>query len=267
MLGLKLPMQYEILEISPGKRLVLSGLSEHHTQMDQFFFMADRHDPSFCCVRYMTDVRLREWKVYLQPVAKRFMSKVPDEAMANLQKTLNVAGSPVYSSEFEEVYRQEQRSSSKASSKASSRSGSKANSRSGTTSDRPSSNGTSRSGLSSGWLKNMFTGRSMDGDDGSSASSSGRIATALPVVLDPMGYYKVLGLTPAIELDEEEIKSAYRRLAMQYHPDRHIASNAAARAAAEQRFAALLKAYDTLKDPEQRALYNAGHLVEASLNL
>jgi hypothetical protein len=39
--------------------------------MDQFFFMADRHDPSFCCVRYMTDVRLREWKVYLQPVAKR----------------------------------------------------------------------------------------------------------------------------------------------------------------------------------------------------
>jgi hypothetical protein len=40
-------------------------------QMDQFFFMPDRHDPGFCCVRYMTDVRLREWKVYLQPVAKR----------------------------------------------------------------------------------------------------------------------------------------------------------------------------------------------------
>jgi Fe-S protein assembly co-chaperone HscB len=70
-----------------------------------------------------------------------------------------------------------------------------------------------------------------------------------------------------VQLDEEEIKAAYRRLAMQYHPDRHISSDAAARAAAEQRFAALLKAYDTLKDPEQRALYNAGHLVEASLNL
>lgn len=212
-------------QIQLCKRLLACGclLPTHHccvcvvcvAQMDQFFFMADRHDPSFCCVRYMTDVRLREWKVYLQPVAKReclltcvllkrtagvsvreqrawcrldpsvwqqtgtltpcdtqrgglspclvlmsmaagFMSKVPDEAMANLQKTLNVAGSPVYSSEFEEVYRQEQRSAS--SSKASSRSGSKANSRGGTTSDRPSSNGTSRSGLSSGWLKNMFTG-------------------------------------------------------------------------------------------------------------
>jgi hypothetical protein len=265
MLGLKVSMQYEVLEMDPGKRLVLSGLSEHHTQMDQFFFMADRHDPSFCAVRYMTDVRLREWKVYLQPVAKRFMSKVPDEAMANLARTLNVAGSPVYSSEFEEVYRQEQRSAS--SSKASSRSSSTPNSRSGTSSNRPSSNGASKSGLSSGWLKNMFTGRSTDSDYGSSASSSGRIATAMPVVLDPMGYYEVLGLTPAIELDEEEIKSAYRRLAMQYHPDRHISKDAASRAAAEKQFAQLLKAYDTLKDPEQRALYNAGHLVEASLNL
>lgn len=69
------------------------------------------------------------------------------------------------------------------------------------------------------------------------------------------------------QVDEEDIKSAYRRLAMQYHPDRHISKDAASRAAAEKQFAALLKAYDTLKDPEQRALYNAGHLVEASLNL
>jgi hypothetical protein len=87
------------------------------------------------------------------------MSKVPDEAMANLARTLNVAGSPVYSSEFEEVYRQEQRSAS--SSKAGSSASSKASSRSGTTSNRGSSNGSSKSGLSSGWLKNMFTGECM----------------------------------------------------------------------------------------------------------
>jgi len=42
-----------------------------YMQMDQFFFMTDRHDPGFCCVRYITDVRLREWKVYLQPLAAR----------------------------------------------------------------------------------------------------------------------------------------------------------------------------------------------------
>jgi molecular chaperone DnaJ len=85
--------------------------------------------------------------------------------------------------------------------------------------------------------------------------------------MDPMGYYEVLGLTPAIEIDEDEIKTAYRRLAMQYHPDRHISKDAPSRAAAAKQFEQLLKAYDTLKDPEQRALYNSGHLIEASLNL
>lgn len=39
--------------------------------MDQFFFMPDRHDASFCAVRYITDVRLREWRAYLQPLAAR----------------------------------------------------------------------------------------------------------------------------------------------------------------------------------------------------
>jgi hypothetical protein len=150
--------RYEVVEVEPGKRLVLSGLSEHHTQvcctatyeqaifkhcisktpavdaqstadrdpqhgrpvpvqlsqlplthvclrwhrcrspwlythrthlfvclvgdiclpccaiclqMDQFFFMADRHDPNFCCVRYITTVQLREWRAYLQPLATR----------------------------------------------------------------------------------------------------------------------------------------------------------------------------------------------------
>lgn len=48
----------------------------------------------------------------------------------------------------------------------------------------------------------------MDGDDGSSTSSSGRLATALPVVLDPMGYYEVLGLTPAIEVSTPRAAAA-----------------------------------------------------------
>lgn len=74
-------------------------------------------------------------------------------------------------------------------------------------------------------------------------------------------------LPVVLQVEEEEIKSAYRRLAMQYHPDRHLTKDAATRAAAEQQFAQLLKAYDTLKDPEQRALYNAGHLVEATLSM
>lgn len=42
---------------------------------------------------------------------------------------------------------------------------------------------------------------STDSDDGSyDVSSSGRIVTAMPVVLDPMGYYELLGLKPDIEV-------------------------------------------------------------------
>lgn len=42
-------------------------------------------------------------------------------------------------------------------------------------------------------------------DESSSASSSGRIATAVAVVMDPMGYYEVLGLTPAIEVSSSTL--------------------------------------------------------------
>jgi curved DNA-binding protein CbpA len=70
-----------------------------------------------------------------------------------------------------------------------------------------------------------------------------------------------------LQLDDDEIKAAYRKLAMQLHPDRQMGKDERSRAEAAQRFAQLLKAYDTLKDPEQRRLYDAGQLVEASLSL
>lgn len=70
-----------------------------------------------------------------------------------------------------------------------------------------------------------------------------------------------------LQLDDDEIKAAYRKLAMQLHPDRQMGKDERSRAEAAKRFAQLLKAYDTLKDPEQRRLYDAGQLVEASLSL
>uniref|UniRef100_A0A383VCQ7 J domain-containing protein n=1 Tax=Tetradesmus obliquus TaxID=3088 RepID=A0A383VCQ7_TETOB len=261
MLGLKLPMTYEVVEVEPGKRLVLSGLSEHHTQMDQFFFMADRHDPNFCCVRYITTVQLREWRAYLQPLATRYMAKVPEETMSNLQKTLNCAHSPVFSPEFEQAYRAEMRSSASSSrsgtassSKASSRAGTSSSSRSGTTSSK------------GGWLRDMFSSAKRSTDTFSASSSAVSSSDEL-VVVDPMGYYSMLGLTPSSQLDDDEIKAAYRKLAMQLHPDRQMGKDERSRAEAAKRFAQLLKAYDTLKDPEQRRLYDAGQLVEASLSL
>jgi hypothetical protein len=73
--------------------------------------------------------------------------------------------------------------------------------------------------------------------------------------------------TLAKQVDEDALKASYRKLALQLHPDRHINADAASRAAAADAFARLLKAYDTLRDPETRALYSAGLLVEASLKL
>ncbi len=65
-------------------------------------------------------------------------------------------------------------------------------------------------------------------------------------------YYDVLGVPRGASADE--VKRAFRRLAMQYHPDRN------AEADAEQRFKEINEAYEVLSDPEKRAAYDRyGH--------
>jgi molecular chaperone DnaJ len=55
--------------------------------------------------------------------------------------------------------------------------------------------------------------------------------------------------------DDAALKSAYRRLAMKWHPDKNPGD-----ASAEQRFKAISEAYDCLKDPQKRAAYDRyGH--------
>lgn len=60
--------------------------------------------------------------------------------------------------------------------------------------------------------------------------------------------YNILGVSSAAS--SEEIKKAYRTLAMRYHPDRN------ADIAAVRRFNGVQKAYDVLADPVKRAEYN-----------
>ncbi len=61
-------------------------------------------------------------------------------------------------------------------------------------------------------------------------------------------YYDVLGVSRGASV--EEIKRAFRKLAMQYHPDRNKSPDA------EQRFKAVSEAYEVLSDPEKRAVYD-----------
>jgi len=66
-------------------------------------------------------------------------------------------------------------------------------------------------------------------------------------------YYEVLGIPRTAA--EEEIKKSYRRLAMQYHPDRNPGDKDA-----EERFTEAAEAYEVLHDPEKRSLYDRfGH--------
>jgi molecular chaperone DnaJ len=66
-------------------------------------------------------------------------------------------------------------------------------------------------------------------------------------------YYEILGVKR--EADDEEIKRAYRKLAMQYHPDRNVGDGDA-----EVKFKEAAEAYDVLRDPEKRARYDRyGH--------
>ena len=66
-------------------------------------------------------------------------------------------------------------------------------------------------------------------------------------------YYETLGV--ARGASPEDLKKAYRKLAMQHHPDRNPGDKKA-----EQRFKELNEAYDVLKDEQKRAAYDRfGH--------
>ena len=70
--------------------------------------------------------------------------------------------------------------------------------------------------------------------------------------------YGILGVQRTVS--DEEIKSAYRRMVKQWHPDVCKEPNA------QDMFIKIKEAYELLSDPNKRARYDAGLALEASLN-
>src|SRR5580698_7131559 len=62
-------------------------------------------------------------------------------------------------------------------------------------------------------------------------------------------YYQILGVSPNANINE--IKRAFRRLAIAYHPDRNHTKEA------ESFIKEIIEAYQILEDPVQRALYDS----------
>ncbi|XP_044132934.1 dnaJ homolog subfamily B member 1-like [Bufo gargarizans] len=61
-------------------------------------------------------------------------------------------------------------------------------------------------------------------------------------------YYKILGLSKGAS--EEDIKKAYRKQALKYHPDKNKDPGA------EERFKEIAEAYDVLSDPKKREIFD-----------
>lgn len=64
-------------------------------------------------------------------------------------------------------------------------------------------------------------------------------------------YYEILGI--GREATEKEIKTAYRKLAREWHPDLHSGKD---KEAAEEKFKQINEAYEVLSDPDKRAKYD-----------
>jgi len=78
------------------------------------------------------------------------------------------------------------------------------------------------------------------------------LVVLLSVVVADVDYYRILGLKRNAK--EKDIKKAYRKMALQWHPDKHTGEDE--KATAQKKFQEVAEAYEVLSDPEKKRIYD-----------
>jgi len=86
----------------------------------------------------------------------------------------------------------------------------------------------------------------------SNSSGGGRSTTSSAAAAANQEFYEILGLKKSDYPSEDDIKKAYRREALKWHPDK----NPDNKKQAEEKFSQIAEAYETLSDPDKKQLYD-----------
>jgi hypothetical protein len=247
--GFKVLTTYQVAQVKDKRLIVFSGKSKNHTVTDQLVFMPDPTDPDFTIVRYVTAMSAGDGlaAMALRPLVSGLVSKLPDEALSRLQKLLGSAATPLASIQLP-----------KADARARSSGGA-------SSSHRAAAAAADGANALGGLLGSFFSGFASGASrPQSAASAAASAAYDVAEMLDPQRFYRTLGLDPTQrdKLEVAEVRASFRKLAQTMHPDKSAGLGEKQRVRVEAEFRLVQQAYGVLKDPERKAAYDSGCLVE-----
>ncbi|GFR48308.1 hypothetical protein Agub_g10189 [Astrephomene gubernaculifera] len=224
--------QYEIVDLTPGRKVVYSAESPVHTAVHQLHFMEDPSDRNYTNIRYIKKLELKSFAGALQPLLSGALSKIPEQGLNNLARLLIGPDTPLRKIQLEPEEEAEENRASRA------------------------------KAAPSNWSwQSMWDGLGLGPMPG---MGPGPTSLGGATVVDTLGYYAILGLDVrrVAAYGPEEIKAAYRAKAMEMHPDKVAGGDAVAQQSASLKFQRLQKAYNVLKNPDHKRLYDSGELIE-----